>query len=359
MMGSQADFPSLAFPPKGRVRDGNRPPTGADSLSTLVFVYTIVVLCVCLSNTAVSVSAYAVTRRRKYVPQGLFFLAYFIELTDLFGNEWLLQNVGTVNYENYYAIDEPAFRIVVGAVILACLWLIVLDIIDVRDAKVVVVPTVAIIASQTLIVALMPYGPLRQWLFYTMRQVSMIACLCYAYYKYRSNKDEVFRQRMVKRRRLFVVLALLILCILAEDTYVILLAPIPSGDSAFVGVFLSSRNISENVMMCVIAAATFYWTLQDLALRFNQPPEMTPEPSQHNSMLMDHIENRLPAYAEAHGLSKREREILALAVQGKSNREIAGELYLAEGTVKTHLHNIMKKCGLPNREELRKDFWAS
>lgn len=328
-------------------------------MSLVVFIYTICILCVCLSAASTSLAAYAVTRRLKYLPQTIFFVAYFIELSGIFAGEWMLQNVGVITYDNYYAIDNPAFRIIVGAVVLACLWLIIFDMVDVKEQRLILVPTLALCAAQALIVALMPYGPLRQWLFYTMRQVSIFACLGYAFHRYRKNADEVFRQRLERRRRFFVVLLALTCCVLAEDVIVILVAPIPAGDGAAGGVFLSSRNISENVMMVVVAGVTFYRTLRELALRFNEPPELSSSSESHNEQLMDHVENRLPAYAEKNRLSKREREILALVLVGKTNREIAEELFLAEGTVKTHLHNIMKKCGQPNREELKKDFWRS
>src|SRR5205823_6991055 len=42
-------------------------------------------------------------------------------------------------------------------------------------------------------------------------------------------------------------------------------------------------------------------------------------------------------------LSERELEILRLIAQGASNREIAGALFLAEGTVKNHVTNILGK----------------
>lgn len=107
-------------------------------MSSLIFTYTIVVLCVCLSTASISIAAYIVSRRPKYVPQALFFVAYFVGLTQIFGGEWLLQNVGTVTAANYYEVDEPAFRILIGAVILACLWRIIFDIIDVRGPRLLV-----------------------------------------------------------------------------------------------------------------------------------------------------------------------------------------------------------------------------
>jgi DNA-binding CsgD family transcriptional regulator len=42
-------------------------------------------------------------------------------------------------------------------------------------------------------------------------------------------------------------------------------------------------------------------------------------------------------------LSERELEVLQLLATGRSNREIAAELYVATGTVKAHLNNIFRK----------------
>lgn len=50
-------------------------------------------------------------------------------------------------------------------------------------------------------------------------------------------------------------------------------------------------------------------------------------------------------------LSDQERRILPLLAEGKTNREIAAELYLSEHTVKTYVSNILQKLHLSRRAE--------
>jgi DNA-binding NarL/FixJ family response regulator len=60
-----------------------------------------------------------------------------------------------------------------------------------------------------------------------------------------------------------------------------------------------------------------------------------------------------PAAAAPHpglaGLTTREREVLALIGQGKTNTEIAAALYVGEGTVKTHINHVFSKLQLRDR----------
>jgi DNA-binding NarL/FixJ family response regulator len=52
-----------------------------------------------------------------------------------------------------------------------------------------------------------------------------------------------------------------------------------------------------------------------------------------------------------YSLTQREHDILALLAEGRSNREIAGRLYLSEKTVKAHLAAIFRKLGVTNRTQ--------
>ena len=57
------------------------------------------------------------------------------------------------------------------------------------------------------------------------------------------------------------------------------------------------------------------------------------------------------------GLTDQERRVLALLAEGRTNRQIADELFLAEKTVKNYVSNLLAKLGMSRRTEAA--VWAA
>jgi DNA-binding CsgD family transcriptional regulator len=52
------------------------------------------------------------------------------------------------------------------------------------------------------------------------------------------------------------------------------------------------------------------------------------------------------------GLSPREVEMAVMIARGMANKQIAGELHISPGTVRTHIYNLYRKAGARSRVEL-------
>jgi DNA-binding CsgD family transcriptional regulator/tetratricopeptide (TPR) repeat protein len=68
------------------------------------------------------------------------------------------------------------------------------------------------------------------------------------------------------------------------------------------------------------------------------------------------VRHRSGVVPAASRLSPREREVAVLVAHGRTNREIAGELMIAERTADTHLTNILNKLGFATRAQIA--AWA-
>lgn len=75
--------------------------------------------------------------------------------------------------------------------------------------------------------------------------------------------------------------------------------------------------------------------------------------------LLRHLIPAEPAASPEVPLSEREREVVQLLATGRSNAEIAAELFISPGTVKNHLASAQRKLGTANRVGVAAWAWAS
>ena len=322
-------------------------------MNVFMFVYSVCIMLVFFAAAIFSLAAYLVSERKSFIPQVTLFVFYIVELAGILGNEWLMQNLA-FSPENYYEISNPVLRVITGTGMIASLWIMMLRLLDNHDVKTYVVLPAVFAAVSIAVLVFMPSGQLRQFLFYSLRQIFGAFILIFAFVKWSVSKDEAFRARLGKHLTNFVILCLLVLVVFAEDLWVIMIAPMPDPNTSSLILYLSERNFSENILMLFIAFHCIKRSLDLIKLRF-----MNPQGESGEGDLAKHIAEALPAYAKNNNLSARESEVLALVLEGKDNRTIANELFLSEGTIKSHVHNIMKKTGTGARDELKKSFWSA
>ena len=212
-------------------------------MNAVIFLYTIALILVCFAAAMLSIATYAVSHKRTLIPQASFFICYIVEITSILCVEFVNQNLPT-SPDTYYEITLPALRIATSSGIMTSLWIMLLDILDIHDKRVQALPVCLFALLSTLVVVAMPYGALRQWIFYTLRQVFIAFGLLFAYVQWRLSPNAPYRERLSKHRKHYLLLWLLLVLILIEDWWVIIASPIPSGSTGPLLLYLSERNFS-------------------------------------------------------------------------------------------------------------------
>ena len=125
-------------------------------------------------------------------------------------------------------------------------------------------------------------------------------------------------------------------------------------------VVLTSFAEDHNVLDAMQAGAAGYMLkdvlqadlVQAIRSAAQGEPALHPEAQRK---LIEHLTRPRPALATAASeldtLTEREREVLGLIARGLTNRQIADDLHITEGTVKGHVSNILSKLHLQDRTQ--------
>ena len=119
----------------------------------------------------------------------------------------------------------------------------------------------------------------------------------------------------------------------------------------FLGIVLESFiYIGYNISLLITASSIIYNLASAIAFFFITKNFSGTEEAGTNSTI--DIESQFEKY----GISKREQEIVLLICEGKSNQEIADELFISLSTVKDHINNLFQKTHVKNRVQLTNLF---
>lgn len=121
------------------------------------------------------------------------------------------------------------------------------------------------------------------------------------------------------------------------------------------GILLLSQHIETRHSVELVATGGFGYLLKDRVLDVGDFLDSLDQVASGGSVLDPEVVSRLLSASDGNDpvtrLTTREREVLALMAQGRTNAGIAKQLWLTPRTVETHVSNVMAKLGLGESED--------
>ncbi|WP_217921476.1 response regulator [Miltoncostaea oceani] len=121
-----------------------------------------------------------------------------------------------------------------------------------------------------------------------------------------------------------------------------------------VAIMLLSQHVETRHTLDLVAAGGFGYLLKDRVLDVDDFLDSLRRVTAGGSALDPEVVAALVAGRRADplgGLTAREREVLGLMAEGRTNAAIARRLWLTDRTVETHVRSILGKLGLPASDE--------
>lgn len=319
-------------------------------MNEIWFCYTMLFILLCLFSASMSLSAYFVSHRTTYLGIMAFFIAFCLETSLIFLDEYSYLKPDTIAEIVTFPFMHPWIKLAFSTLFIMSVWWVVLEYVERRTWRRLAIPCAACVLAQAIVVATVQDSRLSQWIFYGMRDLCVAGALAYAFWIYRHTTDETLRQHLTRMRKPFIVFAVMIVLVFAEDSLMMYYLA-PQITSLSFTYHISERNMCENVAVIFCAVLAIRSTADTLSLRFHEPP------SGVATKVQQRAHTQLARFAERNGLTPRERDVLALLLEGKDNQNIASALTLSLGTVKAHVHNIYHKVGVSSRQQLLQSFW--
>lgn len=319
------------------------------AMESYLYLYGISFILVCMVACCGAVCAWLVSRKRICLSLACCAFCYLIEAALIFFDEYIDDKpIWSFLTENP-PMTHPLIKFVLSIGILASVWGLVLLLGERFSRRRLTVP-VSVFAVFEAMSFLLPTGDAQQLAFYGLRTLSIMASIAYLLLASVRADSPALRDYLSSFRTVGAAMMVAMAGVLAQDVLTIGLR-MPLIDNASWAQFISGRNLPENVSVLIMSVLIVRYAAETLALRYREPPQVEPRGDQI-------IDVRFSRFCERHGITVREQDILRGLLAGKTNRQIAGELFITDGTVKAHAHSIYKKCGVSSRTEVQQAFWS-
>lgn len=186
------------------------------------------------------------------------------------------------------------------------------------------------LAVWMITIPLLENSAYKVWLFYLAYQVFLFYL---GFYCLQGSRKDISAQNKSYLKKLSIASFLFSILIVLEDSFVIFNVDKYSA----LGTEIFNRSFTEDLFYMAICVLLFHYFFKD---------------QKENSRELSETTLCIQEFCHAHQFTQRESEVFELLMEHCSNQEIADQLFLSLGTVKTHVHNIFIKLEIKKRTQI-------
>ena len=324
-----------------------------------VYIYNIAFLVLYLWVINVSEYAYKTTNNGIFYYVGLLYVTLIIDSTIAFSSDLL--KVTNSNYQ----IDTKAFYLIrilafiIGGI---CYVKLMSSMINKKPQILYYIPIFAVSLLNVAFV-LNSYSEQNAGVLQRSTQDASILFLCIIYFcnTFKSDsKGKNSKKKYYDRAVILTAIFMTLSCL--EGILFLFLNDLNQNSFVILTSYMRVIGFNEDLFSIILSLLIIWFAKreEEEANKNNLEILVQQKMNQYQSMLHEKEnaseESQVVEFCNYYNMTKRESEILRLVLKGKKNQEIADELYISVGTVKTHIYSIYKKLAVDRRSQLMHVF---
>lgn len=301
-----------------------------------VFLYNILLIVLYALAMALSINYFLRKKQTLFLLITIYLLFFIFDNAIIYMTEFINSFASSYN-QTFMSI--PVAKTIIYVVNAYCSLLIVNNLLK-RRTSFFQYSLVVILTVWMSMVPLMQNSATKVWLYYLPNQLFLIYLGIYGWLHLRKAVEFSAARYFYTK---WVSLASIIfgVLILLEDSYVIYLV----DEYTFLNVKINNRNICEDIFSMLVCFLLLHFFFKA-------------EEGEAQEVVEEKEDVQFQQFCRYYGFTQREQEICTLLLEHKSNQQIADEIFLSLGTVKTHIHNIFIKLNVKKRNQVIEAYEA-
>lgn len=294
-----------------------------------IFVYNILLIILYSITMAFAINSYIKEKNKVFLLISLYLAFFIFDNIIIYMTEFL--NTFAQSYDQAF-MSAPAVKTIIfmGN---AFFSVSIIAELQKETLKPLHYTLLIVLAVWMISIPLLPNSAFKVWLYYLGNQVFLFYL---GFYCWRGAKTDLPDLNKGYLKKLAVICLLFSILIVIEDSFVIF--NVDQYSSLTTKIY--NRSISEDIFSIVVCLLMVHFFL-----RVRQVQEEISTEEQEEAVLIQR-------FCHAHQFTQRETEVFELLLFHRTNQEIADQLFLSLGTVKTHVHNIFIKLDIKKRTQI-------